>query len=220
MDLTDSDLDDLLRSVDLFPESAAAATPEVVAALDELMVPLTAWSGGTARSDRRGPRSRRVVAGLAAGSILAVGGVAAAATINPFARSDGPDFAAVARSAAAGIPLPPGDDIDNYITTAAQGVSGDFDRSTLRVYFSYDAVCAWQGYWLQAHDAGHAEAAQESLDVLEAVPDWPQWASNVDVSVPAGYRAEATQAAGGNAAPIRQAWTANCTELPRAWASK
>jgi len=214
MNLTDADLDLLLRSADPFPEQAA--TPSVIAALDDALTSVATSKHLT----NSGSRSRRVLAGLAAGGLVVVGGVAAAATIESTVSNTAPDFGTAARSATTDLPLPPGDDIGNYITVTARGDAGLFDRDGLRVYFSYDAVCAWQGYWLQAHDTGDAKAATQALDVLEAIPTWPQWLGNVDASVTAAYRSEAEQAAIGDAAPVRQAWAANCTGLPRAWAAK
>ncbi len=217
MNLTDSDLDNLLRAADPFPDHLAAA-PVVAIALDEMLEPLVAKPTEMPHGHHNRHRRRRFAIAFAASGLIAVGGVAAAATIDQWVSTDAPDFATAARAATAGLPLPPGDDIDEYIAVAANGQSGDVQREDLRVFFSYDAVCAWQGYWLQEHDSGDSAKADPALKVLQEIPDWPQWAGNTDVTT--GYRTEAAEAAAGNATPVRQSWTANCTDLPRGWATK
>ena len=147
MDLTDHELDDLLRCVDPFPDTSASA-PEVVAALDHLLEPLTARRAHMTQRRRR--PSRKLVATIAATGLVAVGGVAAAASVSfsPVSNKD-PDFASSVRAATVDMPLLPGDSVDNYIELWQQGEAGLLDRNQLLTYFSYDAVCAWQGYWLQ-----------------------------------------------------------------------
>lgn len=217
MNLTDADLDSLLSAVDTFPEHMAAA-PAVALALDQLLEPLVAKPKKAPDGRRNRHRRRRFATAFAASGLIAMGGVAAAVTVDQWVSTDAPNFAVTARAAAAGLPLPPGDDIDEYIALAAHGPAGVFDD--LRVHFSYDAACAWQGYWLQEHGSGNSAAADHALQVLQQIPDWPQWAGNTGDDVIAGYRTEAAAAAAGNPTPVRKSWTANCTDLPRAWATK
>ncbi len=220
MDLTDSDLDDLLRSANPFPNVITHA-PSVISALDDLLEPLTAQRPRIGEATRR--RRRELVATVAATGILAVGGVAAATSSFSPVSTATPDFAASVRAATADLPLPPGDNIDNYIPVwqhSDDGVDSVLDRNDLRVAFSYDAVCAWQGYWLQEHAAGNSTAADDALRTLQAIPTWPGWGTNTDSSVRNGYRAVADAAAADNPAPVRQLWTVNCTGLPQAWATK
>ena len=218
MDLTDSDLDDLLREVD--PLRRDRFTPSASHAIDDAVFQAVSQASNQRATTRHLLRPKRLVLTLATTGVLAAGGIAAAATIGSQTSTSAPDFGETSRAAAEGIALPPGDSIDNYILAWQHGPAGDIGRDNLRVAYSYDAVCAWQGYWLQAHDAGDVNAAKRALTVLESVPDWPQWNGNVDSSVTDAYRAEASEAAADNPAPTRQSWAATCTELPRAWALK
>ncbi len=185
-----------------------------------MLEPLVAKPTKMPDSHRNRHRRRRFATAFAASGLIAVGGVAAAAAIDQWVSTDAPDFATTARAATADLPLPPGDHVDEYIAVAAKGPVGDMQREDLRVFFSYDAVCAWQGYWLQEHDAGDSAKADRALKVLQDIPDWPQWSGTTGDDVIAGYRTDAAEAAVGNPTPVRQSWTANCTELPRAWATK
>jgi len=219
MNLTDSELDYLLGAADPFPE-LNAAVPAVALALDELLEPLVARPKAMHHGHRNRSRRRRLMTAFTATGLIAAGGVAAAVTLDPWVSSDAPDFATAVRAATVGIPLPPGDAIDSYVTVASHGPAGDFQRDDLRVFFSYDAVCAWQGYWLQEHDSGDVVEADRASAVLQQIPSWPQWVGKTGDDVIALYRSDAAAAAAGDPTPVRESWSANCTGLPRAWATK
>jgi hypothetical protein len=122
------------------------------------------------------------------------------------------DFAVVARELAAGISFPPGDSADPYIARIHQAtLDGEKthpgwtleEEAGVRNGLRLDAVCAWAGYWLDAHtaaDMGKQELAVEGLADLPPV---------------VAYVRDAARA--GDPGPVKMFWVANCASLPQLW---
>jgi hypothetical protein len=129
----------------------------------------------------------------------------------------GRDFPRIARELAAGISYPPGDDVDNYIAvlqadareTSATGKGRDLmEDAGVRVTLHADAVCAWSGYWLDAHSVG--AAARDAAAVRGLTHPQPDPA----------YQGPGDAAQASDPAVVQQFWTANCTGLPQRWKNR
>lgn len=134
-----------------------------------------------------------------------------------YLRVDAPDFPPLALKLARGIPFPPGDSAKTYLRFLIRphelrqvtGVKGQF---------AFDAMCAWQGYWLEAHRNGDVAKEAAAVRVLRAIPTWPAITA-VD-SGTALYASFAADAAAGKAARIQYFWNVNCKGLPEPWSGK
>jgi len=235
----DSRLDALLRAANPVSDGQAAAW-SLDRELDEVFQAVVKDVGVdlSAKRKARPRRARRtLVAGAVAGAVLAAGGVAAAAVWTSahtgrhgtagLSENDtsewldvaGEDFPSVARHLGQSFPFPPGDGGDAYIPgqfphTGLMQVSG------VQRTLAMDAACAWQGYWLQEHDAGRAAEADAAVTRLQQVPTWSAITANSASSVVALYRTAAEAARSGDAATVRQVWSVGCSDLPQRWAHR
>lgn len=223
MTISDERLDALFAAANPLPDNMAGQLP-----LDDEYNDLFAFVSAAPRR-----RHSLAVVVAAASAVLVSGGVAAAAwhgsdtgivahegTVgsSDLLDTSGDDFVELAHDATRAIPFPPGDDADAYIRAALPPGSGLMSVNGVRVTLSYDAQCAWQGYWLQAFDDGDAAALDTSTTVLQQIPTWPWLAASDSSGVIDQARTVAAAAAAERDDPVRQVWSANCTELPRHWA--
>jgi hypothetical protein len=182
--------------------------------------------------------ARRTIAGIALAATLVAGGATAAAAgwtsvhTGTFGhRGDtedtpgrellnlaGDDMPQVALHLAKGIPFAPGDDAQAYIPRLRH--SGEMQADGIRSTLTMDALCGWYGSWLQANQRGDTAAQARATAILEQAPTWPVVVANDGGGVVTLYRQVAQGARDGEPAVIQQAFTANCTELPRQWATK
>ena len=88
----------------------------------------------------------------------------------------------------------------------------------IRGKFAFDSMCAWQGYWLEAHRNGDAAKEATAVKVLRAIPTWKA-ITDVD-SGSALYATFAADAAKGNAGPIQYFWNVNCRGVPMPWSGR
>jgi hypothetical protein len=222
MTTNDEDIDMLLAAANPLHE-ADLGGDAIEEALDALYPGIVGHEGaaGVAPPSRRPRRrlSRGAAVAIAGASVLAVGGVAAAVTVPRFIDTRDPGFAATAVQDAAGIPFPPGDSARAYVPVVfpdAGLMSPDGPRFTLAL----DAACAWEGYWLQAHERSDTVAQAAAVRVLDEVPNWATIRDHDGGGVVLSFQNVARAAGAGEPGPVRQDWTANCTDLPRRWATK
>jgi hypothetical protein len=132
----------------------------------------------------------------------------------------GDDFPTLARELTADIPLPPGDTNDAYVSTVFPH-AGLMQADGVKETVSFDASCAWDGYWLQAHTVGDSDAEQRAATVLAQIPTWPVIAENDGGGTVDSLRVVAEAAAAGRSGPVQQSWEANsCDRLPQRWADR
>jgi hypothetical protein len=145
-----------------------------------------------------------------------------------FLRTDARDFPPLVAKLVKDIPFPPGvsatANVGRYVEEkqpGADGVPETVQAAGIKGTFSLWAICAWRGYWLQAHtqgDSGKETAAVNgvrqvaSSDALKKVDSfWPH------------YLALAQNEADGSTvepAGLRNFYVANCARLPKAWAGR
>ena len=126
-----------------------------------------------------------------------------------YLRTDAPDFPPLVRKLVRDTPFPPGDSalarVPAYVRSLQPGADGipvTVQAAGIRGHFAEYALCAWRGYWLQEHAAGHAAAAAAAARSLEQV---------------ATARAEAAD--GPSAETVLAVfYRANCLSLPKPWA--
>jgi len=234
----DERLDSLLRAanpVDPDQVTLWGLDPALDGVFDALVKEVVADRPPPPRRQSRRLR-RSLVVGAVAGTVLAGGGVAAATwtashtghhgspgmtenDTSEWLDTAGDDFPAVARQLGQAFPFPPGDSVDAYIPGQLPH-TGLMQVSAVQRTLAMDAACAWEGYWLQEHAAGHAADAYRAARTLEQVPTWTAITTTGGSSVVALYRAAAQAADDGDAAVVHQLWSVGCTDLPRKWAGK
>jgi hypothetical protein len=140
-----------------------------------------------------------------------------------FLRTDAPDFPPLVHKLVRNIPFPPGYSREAYIRRYlnaptmkpdANGIGNTVQAAGIRGALGFFSLCAWRGYWLNAHASGDpsAEAAGAaglmqvaSSDAVKKSDSW--WPK---------YKALAATEARGDASwpPQLQAWyRVNCTGL-------
>jgi hypothetical protein len=138
-------------------------------------------------------------------------------------RFGAPDFPPLVRKLVRDIPFPPGDSavsrVPLYVrqrrtlgTVQAAGVKGDF---------TFFAVCAWRGYWLQEHAWGDTAAEATAANGLATVAT-SQAEKRVDSWWPLYVGVAKREAQGDASAPKRFQgfYRVNCVGLPTPWAGK
>jgi hypothetical protein len=188
------------------------------------------------RHRHRRPASRTIAA-LALTASLVVGGATAAAAKwrsvhtghfghagdtedtpgQEFLDLAGDGLPALAARLAKDIPYPPGDSAGAYIPRVFRG-GGEMQADGLRMVLSLDAVCAWQGYWLQSDRMGDTTGRARATAILTQVPTWPILVKTDGGGVIDSETGVANAAQRGDPEPIRADFTANCTTLPQRWA--
>jgi hypothetical protein len=193
------------------------------------------------RTRRRHPRHRRpasrTIAALALTASLVVGGATAAAAKwrsvhtghfgqpgdtedtpgQEFLDLAGDGLPALAARLAKDIPYPPGDSAGAYIPHVFRG-GGEMQADGIRMVLSLDAVCAWQGYWLQSDRLGDTAGRARATAVLTQVPTWPILVKTDGGGVIDSETGVADAAQRGDPEPVRADFSANCTTLPQRWA--
>ena len=148
------------------------------------------------RSGRRAiarPTHRLAVIGLGLVAMLAVAGIGLGGMItthtgffpekpgtendtSEYLRTDAPDFPPLVEKLVKGIPFPPGDSaiarIPLYVRQmqpSADGIPNNVQAIGIQGHFSLLSVCAWRGYWLDAHKDGDRAAQTLGADGLTSV---------------------------------------------------
>jgi hypothetical protein len=160
---------------------SAFASADVDFALD--LVGERIIAGGTSR--QRGRSSRISVAVVFAAVAFVVTTVALGAMLtthtgifpktagtendtSELLRTDAPDFPALVAKLTQGVSFPPGYSrqayLDRYVNEPSHkpdgnGVYNTVQAAGVETNITYWAVCAWRGYWLQAHAVGNAADA-------------------------------------------------------------
>ena len=175
-----------------------------------------------------------VVAAVALGSMLTTHtGIFGAAGMTEndtteFLRTDAPDFPPLVARLVRGIPLPPGDSAElrvrRYVQEYQAGPDGHpqlVQAAGIKGTFSYWSMCAWRGYWLQEHAAGHTAQAAVAADSLANVASSAA-VRKVDAWWPKYLALAQREQHGDAAAPsdLKNWYAANCAELPKPWASR
>ena len=229
-------LDQILHDANAVPRDAAT-TFDAFAGFDELLEHIVNDGvADLAPRHRRRPASRTIAA-LALTASLVVGGATAAAAKwrsvhtghfgqpgdtedtpgQEFLDLAGDGLPALAARLAKDIPYPPGDSAGAYIPHVFRG-GGEMQADGIRMVLSMDAVCAWQGYWLQSDRLGDTAARARATAVLTQVPTWPVLVKNDGGGVIDSETAVANAAQRGDPGPLRADFAANCTTLPQRWA--
>jgi hypothetical protein len=143
-----------------------------------------------------------------------------------YLRTDAPDFPPLVRGLVRDTPFPPGDSalarVPAYVRSlqpGADGISVTVQAAGIKGHFAEYAICAWRGYWLQEHAAGHTAAAAAAARSLEQVAT-SDALKTVDVEWPtylAAARAEAANDASAETV-LSVFYRANCLSLPKPWA--
>ena len=235
--------DEADRDLDALLDMANPVTEEDIEQFDlapqyaDLLTRITHDEQSDAVVSRKLRRGRRSIAAVGvAVAVAATGGVAAAAWTSAhtgwfgqpgttegdsteYLNAAGDDFAQAVHQLAVGIQFPAGDSVDEYIPVVFPR-EGLVQAGGVRLILSIDASCAWQGYWLQANAAGDTEQQNAAALVLAEVPTWSAIVSHDGGGTIASYRQVADAAAAGAPGLVQQWWSANCSGLPRAWATK
>jgi hypothetical protein len=160
-------------------------------------------AGGASR--RRGRSSRISVAVAFAAAALVVATVALGAMLtthtgifpktagtendtSELLRTDAPDFPALVAKLTQDVAFPPGYSrqayLDRYVNEPSHkpdenGVPNMVQAAGIQTSITYWAVCAWRGYWLQAHAAGNtanaaagAAGLKQLVDSSDALKKW------------------------------------------------
>ena len=220
------------------------AAEELVESFDRLEQQIV-----TSPRGRRLGRSRRrggIVVVLAAASLMtsaALGGMytthtgffpSKAGTENDtseFLDTGAPDFPPLVRTLVKDIPFPPGDSavsrVPRYIAQfkalkkTDHGVGTLVQAAGITGQFSFQAICAWRGYFLYVHAKGDVARQAIAADRLAQVAS-SSFEKKVDSSWPVYLAAAKREAAGDptTAARFETFYRVNCTGLPQPWAGK
>lgn len=200
------------------------------------------------RSRRRGRPRRRggIVVVLAAASLItsaALGGMytthtgffpSKAGTENDtseFLDTGAPDFPPLVRKFVKDIPFPPGDSavsrIPRYLAqfkalkARDHGVGTVVQAAGITGQFSFQAICAWRGYFLYVHAKGDVAKQAMAADRLAQVAS-SGFEKKVDSFWPVYLAAAKREAAGDPTTSAKFAifYKVNCTGLPQPWAGK
>lgn len=159
----------------------ALASADVDFALD--LVGERIVAGGTSRQRGRSSRIRVAVVFAAAAFVVSTVALGAMLTTHTgifprtagtendtseLLRTDAPDFPALVAKLTQDVTFPPGYSrqayLDRYVNEPAHkpdmnGVHNTVQAAGIQTSIAYWAVCAWRGYWLQAHAVGNAADA-------------------------------------------------------------
>ena len=159
----------------------ALASADVDLALDLIGERIVA--GGTSRQRGRSSRIRVAVAVAAVALLVTTVALGAMLTTHTgifpktagtengtseLLRTDAPDFPALVAKLTQDVTFPPGYSrqayLDRYVNEPSHkpdknGVYNTVQAAGIQTNIAYWAVCAWRGYWLQAHAAGNAADA-------------------------------------------------------------
>jgi hypothetical protein len=145
-----------------------------------------------------------------------------------FLRTDAPDFPQLVVSLVKGIPYPPGDSAVSHVAqyvrqvqAGPDGVPMTVQAAGIKGWFGHRAMCAWRGYWLEAHANGDTAKASLAADELKAVAAsdavaksdswWPKYVALAE-----------NETKGESAAPADLAnwYRVNCSSFSTPWAGK
>ena len=185
-------------------------SPELVLALDRLGERITAGAPGRPRARRRLVVAVAFVAALLAVTAVALGAMLTthtgifpkvAGTENDkteLLRTDAPDFPPLVAKLVRDIAFPPGYSRSTYVTyyvdapvmKSQNGVYNTVQAAGVQGTIARWAVCAWRGYWLQAHATGDVAAQSRGVDGLRKVASsdalartdsfWPKYLALAD----------------------------------------
>jgi len=93
-----------------------------------------------------------------------------------YLRTDAPDFPPLVKKLVKDIPFPPGDSAESrvplyvrQIQPGADGIPITVQAVGIKGHFSLLAVCAWRGYWVDAHNDGNKAKQALGADGLARV---------------------------------------------------
>jgi hypothetical protein len=145
-----------------------------------------------------------------------------------FLRTDAPDFPPLVVSLVKSIPYPPGDSAVSHVAqyvrqvqAGPDGVPMTVQAAGIKGWFGHRAMCAWRGYWLEAHANGDPAKATLAADKLKAVAASDAVAKS-DSWWPKYVALAASEARGDAAAPADLAnwYRVNCSSFSTPWAGK
>jgi hypothetical protein len=236
--LTDGALDRLVRALGR-PADGALDPASLELAFDRLADRIRASEPAGTR--RRFRRRTAVIVVFATALLVAAAAVGAMRTTHTgffpakagtendtseFLRTDAPDFPPLVRTLVRDTPFPPGDSalarVPAYVRSLQPGADGipvTVQTVGITGHFAEYAVCAWRGYWLQEHAAGHTAAAAAAARALEQVAT-SDALKKVDVEWPTYLAAARAEAANDPSAEtvLSVFYRANCLSLPKPWA--
>jgi hypothetical protein len=226
-----NDFDTLLAAADPVDESALRSS-ELAGALDALGGRITAAERRPRRRYRRGAVALAFAAVVFLTAAIAFGRMLTTHTgffpskpgtendTTELLRTDAPDFPPLVAKLVRDIPFPPGDSalsrVGTYVREKQPGPDGipeTVQAAGIRGTFSLWAVCAWRGYWLREHEAGHrAHEALAAAGLAEVASSEAE--KKTDSFWPIYLGVARSEAAGSAAAPrdFQAFYRVNCAK--------